>query len=169
MGRHGREEVSDPRVSGRYRSAFDVWEYRDGRAHFTDMTFTLTNAHGSWTGASFVARGADGSHYIRGIAYGTGTNKGLRYVMVLHDKPSGSADGRMHFFGKYRLLSELGTWEGNWYGVVTKDRRYIQFVDALGTGDFEGLRYRHVDTGTYPKSSPKTITLVVNGWIESMK
>jgi len=78
-------------------------------------------------------------------------------------------DGRMHFFGKYRLLSELGTWEGNWYGVVTKDRRYIQFVDALGTGDFEGLRYRHVDTGTYPKSSPKTITLVVNGWIESVK
>jgi len=45
----------------------------------------------------------------------------------------------------------------------------LQFVDAIGTCAFEGLRYRHVDTGRYPKSGAKTITLAVNGWIESVK
>ncbi len=44
----------------------------------------------------------------------------------------------------------------------------MQCVDAIGTGAFEGLRYRHVDTGKYPLSRPKTVTLAVNGWIESV-
>ncbi len=92
----------------------------------------------------------------------TGTYRG---TMKLHRY----SDGRMHFSGTYALENDQGTWEGDWYGIVTKDRRYIQFVDALGTGAFEGLRYRHVDTGMYPRSGPKTITLAVNGWIESIE
>jgi hypothetical protein len=78
-------------------------------------------------------------------------------------------DGRMHFSGTYALTSDAGSWQGVWHGVVTSDRRYIQFVDALGTGAYKGLRYRHVDKGSYPKSAPKTIKLSVNGWIESVK
>ena len=237
----GRDEMSDPRVTGRYRSAFNTWEYSDGRAHFADMTFSLTNAKGAWKGSSIGVRGTDGSHFIRGVSYGAGHYQGLRYVVILYDKASGTAgthlldvdgwiervtaappvvestdevhvkvtgkstpaqvlpatgqragtertsdprttgayrgtmklyrysDGRMHFFGTYALENEQGTWEGDWYGVVTRDRRYIQFVDAVGTGAFEGLRYRHVDVGRYPKSSPKTVTLAVNGWIESVE
>jgi hypothetical protein len=78
-------------------------------------------------------------------------------------------DGRMHFSGTYELTSGAGSWTGEWHGIVTSDRRYIQFVDALGSGAFAGLRYRHVDTGRYPKSAPKTIKLSVDGWIESVK
>lgn len=78
-------------------------------------------------------------------------------------------DGRMHFSGAYELTSGAGSWRGEWHGIVTRDRRYIQFVDALGTGEYAGLRYRHVDTGSYPKSAPKTVKLSVNGWIESVK
>jgi hypothetical protein len=77
-------------------------------------------------------------------------------------------DGRMHFFGNYKLSNELGVWRGDLHGIVTVDRRYIQFVDARGTGAFAGLRYRHVASGRYPKSAPKTIPLSVTGWIESI-
>jgi len=81
---------------------------------------------------------------------------------------AGYPGGRLYVYGAYALVSRLGTWTGRWYGV-TQDRRYIQFVDATGRGAFAGLRYRHVDTGTYPMSNPKTITLTVNGWIESIE
>jgi hypothetical protein len=238
----GRQEASDPRASGRYRAAFDTWEYADGRAHFTDMSMSLTNAKGSWRGNSIGARTRDGSHFIRAVAYGQGAYRGLRYVAIFHDKASGTAgthllevdgwiergtaqakqpvvtddvhdkvtgtsrpdrvlpvfgdlrsgvertsdprtsgryagtmkmwqypDGRMHFYGTYKLTSELGTWIGKWHGILTNDRRYLEFVDALGTGDLAGLRYRHVNSGRYPKSAPKTIRLSANGWIESVK
>lgn len=237
----GRQEASDPRVAGQYRSTFDTWEYVDGRAHFADMSFSLKNAKGSWAGASMGARSTDGSHFIRAIAYGQGMYRGLRYVAIFHDKASGTAgthlldidgwiergaapskqpvvtddvhvkvtgsstpvqvlpamglragtektsdsrtsgknrgtmklwrfdDGRMHFSGTYELSSGAGSWKGVWHGVVTADRRYMQFVDALGAGEYEGLRYRHVDTGVYPKSAPKTIKLSVDGWIESVE
>jgi hypothetical protein len=79
------------------------------------------------------------------------------------------ADGCMHFSGTYELTSGAGSWKGEWHGIVTSDRTYIQFVDALGTGAYSGLRYRHVDKGSYPRSAPKTIKLSVNGWIESVK
>lgn len=235
----GRQEASDQRAAGRYRSTFDTWEYRDGRVHFADMTFSLKNAKGSWAGASIGARSTDGSHFIRAVAYGRGAYRGLRYVAIFHDKASGTAgthlldidgwidrgtaparrpvatddvhvkvtgkstpdrvlpdqwagfdktsdprtsgryrttmklwtypDGRMHFLGKYELSSELGTWKGEWHGIVTSDRRYVRFVDALGTGDLAGLRYRHVDVGRFPKSAPAPVSLSVNGWIESIE
>lgn len=236
----GRVEASDPRVSGTYRTVFDIWAYPDNRMHFTDASLTLANARGFWKGQSFGARGADGSHYIFGTQHGGDAYSGLRYRIFVHDRASGTAaahtfdvdgwierlfwpppnpkttddvhvnvtgsstpiqvlpaagvragtertsdprttgkhrgtmklwkyrDGRMHFSGRYELTSGAGSWKGEWYGIVTKDRRYIQFVDALGTDEYAGLRYRHVDTGVYPKSSPKTIKLSVNGWIESV-
>ena len=49
----GREQASDSRLSGRFKARFDVWEYRDGRAHFRNGIFTLTNARGQWTGTFF--------------------------------------------------------------------------------------------------------------------
>jgi hypothetical protein len=238
----GRQDSSDARVSGRYRVAFDVWEYRDESSHFADMSMTLSNAKGSWRADSFGVNTRDGSHLIRALAYGQGAYRGLRYVAIVHDKASGSAgthlfdvdgwiergtapakqpvatgdvhdkvtgtialqsvipggwqirngvekssdprtsgayvgtmkrwtypDGRMHFFGNYKLENELGVWRGELHGVVTVDRRYIQFVDARGTGAFAGLRYRHVDSGRYPESAPKTIKLSVVGWIESVE
>jgi hypothetical protein len=236
----GRQEASDRRVSGRYRTEFVSWEYADGRVHFTDQTFTLTNPRGGFKGAAFGARCIDGSHFIRAVADGTGAYKGLRYVTVIHDRASGSAgshlfeidgwldrsgptppqataadvvhakitgtntpyrlksamglrsgiektsdprttgifrgtmrfwefdDGRWHFSGTGRLVTKAGVWTGTWLGVRTPDRTYMQFVDLAGQGALAGLRYRHVDTGRVPTSSPDTITLSVNGWIESV-
>lgn len=238
----GRQDSSDARVSGRYRVAFDVWEYPDERVHFADMSMTLSGAKDSWRADSFGVNTRDGSHYIRALAYGQGAYRGLRYVAIVHDKASGSAgthlfdvdgwiergkapakqpvvtddvhdkvtgtsrpdrilsvmgdlrvgvertsdprtsgkyrgamkvwtypDGRMHFFGTYKLTSKQGVWIGQWHGIMTSDRRYLEFVDALGTGELAGLRYRHVNSGNYPKSGPRTITLSTTGWIESVE
>lgn len=87
----GREETSDPRVSGRYGSAFGVWEYSDYRAHFTDGTYALTNARGQWKGTFYGVRGPDGSHYLFGTHEGRGAYRGLRYRTVVHDKASGTS------------------------------------------------------------------------------
>lgn len=87
----GKQEASDARVSGRYRTALDVWEYRDERSHFADMSMSLSNAKGSWRGDSIGVNTRDGSHFIRAIAYGRGAYRGLRYVAIVHDKASGAA------------------------------------------------------------------------------
>lgn len=86
-----KQEASDARVSGRYGTAFDVWEYRDERSHFADMSMSLSDAKGSWTGSSIGVNTRDGSHFIRAIAYGQAAYRGLRYVAIVHDKASGAA------------------------------------------------------------------------------
>ncbi len=87
----GREETSDPRVSGTYRITFDLWWYPGGAVHFPVIAYTLTNSGGKWQGASFGGRGSDGSHYVLGTAYGAGSFQGLRYRFVAYDKESGTA------------------------------------------------------------------------------